>query len=54
MYACFSMCFADQVGVSDKERVLQRKLNHIAEVADTSSLNGLNYVLQGAHALCNF
>ncbi|KAL8127875.1 hypothetical protein AgCh_014714 [Apium graveolens] len=36
----------EQVGVSDKERVLQRKLNHIAEVADTSSLNGLNYVLQ--------
>ncbi|KAL8127876.1 hypothetical protein AgCh_014715 [Apium graveolens] len=36
----------EQVGVSDKERVLQRKLNHIAEVADTSSLNGLNYLLQ--------
>ncbi|KAK1385281.1 hypothetical protein POM88_023016 [Heracleum sosnowskyi] len=38
------LCF--QVGCSDRERVLQRKLNHIAEVADTSTLNGLNYILK--------
>ncbi|KAL8112008.1 hypothetical protein AgCh_019641 [Apium graveolens] len=35
-----------QVGVLDKQRVLQRKLNKIAEVADTSTLEGLNYVLK--------
>lgn len=35
-----------QVAVSDKEQALQRKLKKIAENADTSTLNGLNYLLK--------
>ncbi|KAK1358395.1 hypothetical protein POM88_051651 [Heracleum sosnowskyi] len=37
-----------QVAVLDKERVLRRKLNKIAENADTSTSDGLNYVFKEA------
>ncbi|KAK1358401.1 hypothetical protein POM88_051657 [Heracleum sosnowskyi] len=38
--------FFFQVAVSDKERVLRRKVNKIAENADASTLNGLDYVFK--------
>ncbi|KAK1376457.1 hypothetical protein POM88_032650 [Heracleum sosnowskyi] len=57
--------FRAQVGVSDKQRVLQRKLNKIAENTDTSTLEGLDYILKETvrglpqqdnsdHSSCNY
>ncbi|KAK1369016.1 hypothetical protein POM88_035108 [Heracleum sosnowskyi] len=53
--------FMVQVGISDKERVLQKKINKIADSADTSTVDGLNYVLKGVvkallehHDSCRF
>lgn len=37
-----------KVGILDKNRVLQRKLNKIAASADTLSISGLNCLLKGA------
>ncbi|XP_074361744.1 FLUCTUATING-LIGHT-ACCLIMATION protein 1, chloroplastic-like isoform X2 [Apium graveolens] len=38
--------FFFQVAVSDKEHTLRKRLKKLAENADVSTLNGLNYVLK--------
>lgn len=49
MCAFFIWLCLIKVGISDKERVLQKKLNKIADSADTSTVDGLNYVLKGTY-----
>lgn len=43
----FNNCCIFKVGLLGMGRSLQRDLNRIAEVADTSSSEGLSYVLTG-------
>lgn len=49
----FASCFFSQVGLLGMARSLQQDLNRIAERADTSTPEGLSYVLTGKFSLCN-
>lgn len=52
-YMCFLFFFFPQVGLLGMARSLQQDLNRIAERADTSTPEGLSYVLTGKFSLCN-
>lgn len=53
MLICASCFFFPQVGLLGMARSLQQDLNRIAERADTSTPEGLSYVLTGKFSLCN-